>query len=348
MELDSGKLNILIDGQFGSTGKGLLASYVSLTNHIDIAITNASANAGHTFYYNNKKYVLKQLPVAGIIHKRCQIYLCAGAIINPKILLQEMEEHNISEDRVAIHPRCAIITDKDIQWEKNKNSSVTKIASTQSGVGRALSRKIQRSAKLAMDIPELRPMLNDLDIHNLLDHNCTALMEVPQGFDLSLSSGYAYPYCTSREITISAAMADAQVHPKYLGKTMVCLRTYPIRVGNIVQGDVELGHSGPFYHDSQEVTWDDLGVKEERTTVTGRIRRIATFSKEQYDRMINHLQPDYVFMNFGNYMSMKKLALLLEDLPEVTHVGFGPYVEDVKLNHIFEDTHVETKIGNAL
>lgn len=335
MKLDAGKLNILIDGQFGSTGKGLLSSYVSVMNHIDIGIVNASTNAGHTFYYHDKKYVLKQLPVSGIIHERNQIYLCPGSIINPTTLLEEMEKYGVYQDRVVIHPRCAIITDEDIQWEKQDDSSVTKIASTQSGVGKSLSNKIQRHGKLAQDIPELREMVGELDVRQLLDYGCTALMEVPQGFDLSISSGLSYPHCTSREITVSAAMADAQVHPSYLGKTIVSLRTYPIRVGNIVKDGKEIGNSGPFYPDSNETTWKDIGVDEEYTTVTGRIRRVATFSKQQYDRMLKFLKPDYVMMNFGNYMSKDDLLNLINDLPEVTHIGYGPNIEDVKLNHIF-------------
>jgi adenylosuccinate synthase len=95
MILDSGKLNILIDGQFRSTGKGLLASYIACTNHIDIAVSNASANAGHTFYYHGDKHIVKQLPVTVVIRDRCLIYLCAGAIIHPPTLLAEIAKFNI-------------------------------------------------------------------------------------------------------------------------------------------------------------------------------------------------------------------------------------------------------------
>lgn len=53
--LQEGKLNLLLDGQFGSTGKGLFAHYIGCTNHIDIAISNASSNAGHTFCIGDKR-----------------------------------------------------------------------------------------------------------------------------------------------------------------------------------------------------------------------------------------------------------------------------------------------------
>ena len=128
MELLSGKVNIAIGGSFGSEGKGLLSSYLALTNHVDIAITNCGPNAGHTFYYRGQKHVVKHLPVAGIIQKRNQIYLCGGAIINPPLLLDEIKTHDIDPSRIAIHPRCAIITEDDIEYERDHGSSVAKIA----------------------------------------------------------------------------------------------------------------------------------------------------------------------------------------------------------------------------
>lgn len=46
---NTGKLNIIMDGQFGSTGKGSLAAYLGLNHPADIYLSNLSPNAGHTF-----------------------------------------------------------------------------------------------------------------------------------------------------------------------------------------------------------------------------------------------------------------------------------------------------------
>lgn len=334
MQLASGKLNIMLGGQFGSEGKGLLASYISYTNHIDMVITNQAPNAGHTYYFDNKKYVLKQLPVSGVLNKRSTIYFCAGAIINPDILLKEIKEFDIDSNRIFIHPHCAIITEDDINHERDNNSSVTKIASTQSGVGSALIRKISRSAKLAKDQSSLSNMVQEIDLSFYLKHGCVSLMEVPQGFSLSINSGM-YPFTTSRECTVSSALADAQLHPHYLGKVAVCLRSFPIRVGNIIKDGKELGYSGPFFDDSVELSWDDIGVDAERTTVTQRIRRVATFSMKQYKKMLEFLHPDYVLFNFANYLTKDKLNEFIKQLPEITHIGFGPKPDDVIAINLF-------------
>jgi adenylosuccinate synthase len=329
MMLKEGKLNILIDGQFGSTGKGLVASYIGWYNHVDLAITNASMNAGHTFYINDSKYVTKHLPIIGILNKRSTIYLCAGAIINPEFLLKELETFDIDPNRICIHPRAAIIEQQDREHEAE--GSVKKIASTQSGVGSALIRKIDRKAKLAGDTPLIKHMVKELDVSWLLDQGVIAGMEVPQGFSLSINSGYSYPHCTSREITVSAAMSDAQLHPSYLGNVFVVIRTFPIRVGHIIEDGVMVGDSGPFYPDSKEISWEKLGVEKEYTTNTKRVRRIATFSMIEYKKMLKMFHPDYVFLNFANYLSLKELQKLLKKLREVTHVCVGPRIEDIML-----------------
>jgi adenylosuccinate synthase len=335
MELDSGKLNLLIDGQFGSTGKGLFANYLGAYNHIDIAVSNCGPNAGHTFYYDRntrkstKKIITKHLPVSGVMNKRTTVFLCAGAIINPKILIKEIEETGLHENQLVIHPRAAVIEDEDL-YQETLNNSVKTIASTMSGVGAALVRKINRHANLAANNIVLKPFIKELNMHEYFDIGCTGLMEIPQGMDLSLNHGFAYPYCTSRDITPAAALNDAGVHPKYLGKVIVCLRTYPIRVGNIIENGVEVGNSGPFYHDGKETTWDMLGLEKEYTTRTNRIRRVANFSFLQYKKMLSVMHPDYVFLNFCNYLKPQELNKLLKQLPEVTHLGFGPKKEDIK------------------
>lgn len=340
--LSRGKVNILIDGQFGSTGKGVMAGYIAtqyrkITNRfISIAITNASPNAGHTvdFGDGSGKKICYHLPVSALLDERTGIYLCAGSIIDPAKLLLEMETHKIAPDRIAIHPHAAIVEQRDIETEEFDRSPATKIASTRKGVGAALARKIQRYGNVAKNCPILKDMVFEWNMSHVLesDPDGVVLMEVPQGFSLGVNTGF-YPYTTCREISVAQALSDLQVHPSYLGQVTMCLRTYPIRVGNIVENGKELGESGPFFKDSVETTWADIGVPEERTTVTQRIRRVATFSLEQYDQAVQILNPDNVFLNFANYMSDDELNSLLVEMDKikvVTHLGFGPSVFDVK------------------
>ena len=115
--------------QFGSTGKGLLASYLSTLNHIDLAVSNLSPNAGHTFEYNGTFAVSKQIPICCILNKRCGAYLTAGSIIDVELLFLEMKKFDITKDKIVIHPNAAIITKENKECEGSNDSSVKKIAS---------------------------------------------------------------------------------------------------------------------------------------------------------------------------------------------------------------------------
>lgn len=97
--------------------------------------------------------------------------------------------------------------------------------------------------------------------------------------------------CTSRNCTLQAAMDYMAVPPSMVGDVWLNLRTYSIRVGNVVEDGEQKGYSGGFYDDSQELTWDEVArrsgmpkeeaavlAERERTTVTKRIRRVSTFS----------------------------------------------------------------------
>jgi adenylosuccinate synthase len=118
------------------------------------------------------------------------------------------------------------------------------------------------------------------------------LHEGSQGYALSLDHGAAPFYGTSRNCTAAAAIDYLGAPPQSVNDVWLNIRTFPIRVGHITDdsGNV-VGHSGPFYADQEELTWDDVARisgmpadeaallrERERTTVTKRVRRVATFS----------------------------------------------------------------------
>ena len=326
-----GKINMIIDGCLGSTGKGVIAAAIARDNFIHIACASLSPNAGHTFYENGQKKITKLLPVAGIWNndKQQQIYLSAGTVIDVDLLFQEIEEFNIDPNRICIHPRAAVVTQQDRE-EETRQGGIEKIASTQSGAGAARASKLMRKNPLAQDTPKLKDMIGILPLHEYLRLGLNVLLESGQGVDLGLDHGLAYPYCTSRDVLPAHLLADLGVHPRYLGSVMLIFRTFPIRVGNIVRDGKEVGTSGPFWSDSKETTWEELGVEQEYTTVTKRVRRVATFSLDQYKHSLELVQPTHIFLNFVNYLREEDLPLFkFKKLKKPTHVGFGPRPEQI-------------------
>ena len=336
-----GKIFCLVDGQFGSTGKGLLAAYLATMDHarVDIATTNSSANAGHTTKFaDGMQFVTYHLPTFGIIQEHAEIYLNAGSIIDVDLLLQEIEEHGIHK-RLAIHPMAAIIKPSDKSNESHATSHQASIASTQKGVGAALARKILRGAETARNIKKLREWIKPINLNEVMLEGLTVSMEVPQGYSLSLNGPF-YPYCTSRQCTVAQGLSDAQVNPRFLGVVAMSLRTYPIRVGHLYDDDgTKIGDSGPCYPDQEELTWKGVGQPPELTTVTQRERRIFTLSDMQMRDAMYENRPDIVFLNFMNYcrgvesMTMptqvKRVYKDVMTKDPVMLYGHGPNVEDI-------------------
>lgn len=321
------KINIIIDGQFGSTGKGLIAEKIAKTEEIDISIGCLSPNAGHSFYLDGQKQVTRCFPVSGILQENSLIYLSANSVIDEDLLFDEIKRFNIDPARIIIHPRASVIT-KEIK-EKEKDSNYIKISSTQSGTGKARSSKIERTNPLVQNTESLRQFIQLFDLESFIaDNRC--LVETSQGVDLGLNFGLSYPYCTSRDVLPSCILAELGLHPMYLGNIMLTFRTYPIRVGNMYDDKGKLiGYSGPVYPNSIELTWDDLKQKEEYTSVTNKVRRVFTFSKHQYHRSIRLVKPTHIFLNFCNYIRPEDYELFKSLNPTPNYFGYSSNIDDI-------------------
>lgn len=299
-------LHVLVDGQFGSTGKGALAAYLAEQPNQPIwhyVVTSAGPNSGHTFYHKGEKHVLKQLPTFAVKHclqgNPIPVYFCAGAIIDPEILSAEMDRY--PSIPVFIHPMAAVITPEDKRQEHS--GTIAAVAGTRSGTGAAMARKVLRDpyatfghffgAGLMGRVG--RAYVKEVDI---APDRYASFMEVSQGFSLGINSQF-YPKVTSRECTVMQALADARVNPFWLRRTYMSIRTFPIRVGN-----VDGYSSGDCYPDQRELDWgrDFPHIDPERTTVTNRVRRIFTFSETQFKEAMNANMPEVVFVNFMNYL----------------------------------------------
>lgn len=316
-----GKASFLLGGQWGSEGKGAAAAFTALRcGDFDIITTNAGAQAGHTSTHDGVTKVVFHLPTYAL-YRPVLTYLNAGSIIDPDGLLRELSENpGVVRNGFAIHPNAAIITPACRDAEMRDDSAQTKIASTRKGVGEALSRKVLRSGLIAKDLGSLGGPGNErllelvrhvrrVDLNDLMSRGASVLVEVPQGHSLSLDGPF-YPHVTSRNCTVAQAMSDAGIHPQFYHTSMMVIRTFPIRVGNILGPGTPadgatihsvVGYSGDHYPDQHEISWEDLGVRAEITTVTKRVRRVFTFSEQQVAEAIVQTRPSVIYLTFCDY-----------------------------------------------
>lgn len=346
------KFDAIVDLQFGSTGKGAIAGYLANNREYayDMAISANMPNAGHTFIdHLGQKMVHKVLPSALASGTKIAM-LAPSAVFNMEQLIKELralDGFGYRDREVYIHEHAVLLTDDHKREELGEErpgstdtNSYKRIGSTQQGSAVALMDKIRRDIYKNPTVGATyglgRTGIDNIhvvshnDYINMLYNAHDALVEGSQGYSLGLNAGF-YPYCTSRDCTLSRLLADCLVPPHEVAKVIGVARTYPIRVG---------GTSGPGYPDQEELTWERIGQPEERTTVTNRVRRVFTFSQMQIEEAIHQNGPDEIFLNFCNYQTEQENNMLIHIIDDacerlnkfgrVAYTGHGPAIADIR------------------
>lgn len=257
---------VIVGAFWGDEGKGKIISYLALKDKLDFCVRTGSVNAAHTVWMDGKKYALHMVP-AGFLYEKCRLLIGAGANVHVGKFFEELELTKVN-GRMGIDQMASIIEEKhSIQ---DKASAVNKgIGTTGWGVGPALEERARRTAKLARDIPELKPYLADVstEINDGLDAGKKVLLEGTQGFMLSLYFG-TYPYVTGRDTGASAIASEAGVGPTRVDDVLIVYKSFITRVG-----------AGPL---PGEITKEEAVNKGwfEKAAGTGRDRRSAPFDFE--------------------------------------------------------------------
>ena len=283
---------VVVCGFFGDTGKGKVISYLSLEDKISIAArAGVGPNAGHTVIYKDKKYKLRMLPSA-FVNDKCRLLIGPGVLLDPEIILQETQLTK-SKERVGVDRQCAVIEPKHIEADK-QGRLAEKIKTTGTGTGPCNADRALRTVKLARDIPDLEEFLADvpLEVNEAIDEGKNVLIEGTQGTYLSLFHG-TYPYCTSKDVTASAACSDVGVGPTRVDEVILVFKAYTTRVG-----------AGPL---PNELSWDEAEKRgwAEIATVTGRRRRAAPFNYELAKRA--------VMLNGATHAAVTKVDILFPE-----------------------------------
>lgn len=297
----------VVGGQYGSEAKGNVVGHIAKDYGIHVRV--GAANAGHTVYTEGQgtepeKHVMQQLPCAAYANPGAKLVLGPGAMISQEILDHEIglnrqwRRRNGHPDlQLFIDQHAHVVTDEHIEIEQATDLA-ERIGSTSTiakeGIGAAQAARVMRTGYMragdvgyaTYDTTELLEQAQAFDGHILL--------EGTQGTGLSNITGQ-YPYVTSRNTTAAGLAGDAGVGPRDLDRVIMVCRTFPIRVA---------GPSGPFYSGSQEIDWAMVGIdpERERTTVTKKIRRVATFSYEQVIRNARLNSATEIALMFADYL----------------------------------------------
>ncbi len=339
-------VTVVVGGQYGSEGKGKVCAHLALIGEADYVVRCGGPNSGHTVDQGGAVYELKQVP-AGFVNPATRLHIAAGALINPRTLLHEIELCELDPSRLGIDGNAAIIEESDILTESSGDLR-SRLGSTNQGVGAAVARRVSRdpSMRLAKDLPELRRYVTSVrdELSLALRQNQRIVIEGTQGFGLSLYHTEEWPYCTSRDTTAHSFLSEAGLGVRDYD-VILCLRTFPIRVA---------GNSGPL---PKEISWEDLqrisgyphSIRE-FTTTTKRLRRVAQFDLDVVNRAIAANHPTGMALHGVDYLDYTNKGIRqFEELTPATQdwiqhlevrtgvsvrtVGTGPAVTDIADRH---------------
>ena len=141
-------VEVVLGAFYGDEGKGKLIDYLSKKAKYAVRFSGGN-NAGHTIEVDGKKFAFHLIP-SGILNKNTKAVLGNGVVIDPKVLLEEIDnlkKNGYSVDNLYISDKAHLILPYHIeldilQEELRKNN---KIGTTKRGIGPAYCDKFERS-----------------------------------------------------------------------------------------------------------------------------------------------------------------------------------------------------------
>lgn len=163
-------VKVIIGAQWGDEGKGKLVDVLS--ENVDIvARYQGGANAGHTVYIDEKKYILHLIP-GGILRENTTCIIGNGVVFDPIAFFEELDflkDNSIStQGRLFISDRAHVIFPyhKLIDQLKEESLNKKKIGTTGRGIGPAYVDKFNRSGIRITDLSD-RVLLKEKIENNL-------------------------------------------------------------------------------------------------------------------------------------------------------------------------------------
>ena len=179
----------IIGAQWGDEGKGKVTDYLAETSKV-VARSQGGNNAGHTIVIDGKKHKLHLLP-SGILRKNIVNIIGNGVVVNPDVLLKELNNLEGERGQLFISDRAHIIMPyhKLLDGGEELSKGKSMIGTTKNGIGPCYSDKASRIGirmgdilddemvmeRLSKALPRNQALLsyygieNDLTIDSLFD-----------------------------------------------------------------------------------------------------------------------------------------------------------------------------------
>lgn len=141
-----GNVDVVLGTFYGDEGKGKIIDYLATKADYAVRCTGGS-NAGHTINVNGKKYAFHLIP-SGILNKNTKAVIGNGVVVDPKVLVEEIENlkaDGIDVSNLYISDIAHIIMPYHIELDGlQEELRENKIGTTKRGIGPAYCDKFER------------------------------------------------------------------------------------------------------------------------------------------------------------------------------------------------------------
>ena len=162
----------VIGAQWGDEGKGKIIDVLA-ENAAIIARYSGGNNAGHTVMNDAGTFKLHLVP-SGICWPHAMNVIGNGVVVDPDVLLKEIQENKLDPDHLAVSDRAHLIMPWNITLDRleEERRGSTAIGTTGRGVGPAYVDKVSRQGlrvgelldpeDLALRLPEIVNFKNEI------------------------------------------------------------------------------------------------------------------------------------------------------------------------------------------
>jgi len=157
----------LVGLQWGDEGKGKVTDLLARDTDVVVRYQGGN-NAGHTIVVEGERYALHLIPT-GILYPHCTPVIGPGVVVNPQVLLEEMDAlagRGIDVSRLLLSGNAHLIMPYHLELDRvtERRLGKNRLGTTKRGIGPAYADKAARIGLRVQDLLDPKIFSEKLDI----------------------------------------------------------------------------------------------------------------------------------------------------------------------------------------
>jgi adenylosuccinate synthase len=157
----------LVGLQWGDEGKGKVTDLLARDTDVVVRYQGGN-NAGHTIVVEGERYALHLIPT-GILYQHCTPVIGPGVVVNPQVLLEEMDSlssRGIDVSRLMLSGNAHLIMPYHLELDKvtERRLGKNRLGTTKRGIGPAYADKAARIGLRVQDLLDPKIFSQKLEV----------------------------------------------------------------------------------------------------------------------------------------------------------------------------------------